>query len=324
MNALLFFMLSLPPAPPLQAAEPLVDRGEVKAGAILAHTFALKNIGTSAITIIDVEAGCGCMRPRASSRMIQPGASAEVKVDVNTISQPTGANAWKITVRYQTDEGGGPTSHELELMQKARIVREISVDPVALYLSVEKEATHTITITDRRAKPLTISEARSSSKHLKARLTAAGVNTKGERIQQVHVTVPDDCPPGFHSEVVQLIIDDPAYPELQIPVTISRRVPGEISAVPEHITLRLADGQKAASGLLRLRDPEDRAVVIDKMEADHPALRTKWAAGPGSMATLRIGVEFGGERSSGIGSVRVYVKEPKPQTLVIPVIWQVP
>jgi hypothetical protein len=42
------------------------------------------------------------------------------------------------------------------------------------------------------------------------------------------------------------------------------------------------------------------------------------------MATLRLGIELTGERSSGLGSVRIHIKEPKPQILVIPVVWQTP
>jgi hypothetical protein len=327
MNATLFFLLAAaaPTAPgPLRTGNADVDHGEVKAGAIVAHTFALKNTGTAPVTIADVEAGCGCLRPRVSSSTIAPGESTEVRVEINTISQPAAANVWKVTVRYVHGPDGNKSAHELELIQKARIIREINVDPVALYLSIERETSHTITISDRRAKPLTITEARCGHKHVKTQLSAVGVNTKGERIQQVHVTVLDECPAGFHSEVVQLLTDDPAYRELRIPLTIVRKAPGQITATPESLTLRLAQGQNAANGLIRLRDPDDRTVIVEKLEVDDPRLRTKWAAGPGAMATLRLGVELTGDRSSGIGSVRVHIKEPKPQILVIPVIWQSP
>ena len=327
MNAILFLLAGFAAddaSAPLQAIEAVIDRGEVKAGTILAQTFTLKNRGSSGVTIADVAASCGCLRPRISTRTLKPGEAAEVQVEINTISQPAGANAWKVTVHYVHGAEGKMVEQQLELVQKARIVREINVEPVALYLSIDREASHTIVITDRRPKPLTVSEARGSSRHVKVQLTAAGVNAKGERIQQVHVTVLADCPAGFHSEVVQLITDDPAYQELRVPLTIARKGPGQVAATPETLTLRLAEGQSAASGLIRLRDPDDRTVVVEKMEADHPALRMKWAAGPGAMATLRLGVELTGDRTSGLGSVRIHIKEPKPQTLVIPVVWQTP
>jgi Protein of unknown function (DUF1573) len=309
---------------PLQTANASVDHGEVKAGTILAHTFPLKNTGTSPVTIADVETACGCLRPRISSTTIAPGESTDVRVEINTIAQPAAANSWKVAVCYWSGPEGNKTAHELDLVQKARIVREFDIEPVALVLSIERETSHKLTLSDRRAKPLTITEARCGHKHVKTQIGAVGVNARGERIQQVQVTVLEACPGGFYSEVLQLLTDDPAYRELRIPLTIVRKGPGQITATPETLTLRLAQGQKAASGLVRLRDPDDRTVVVEKMEIDDPVLRTKWAAGPGAMATLRLGVELAAEPTSGIGSVRVYIKEPKPQILVIPVIWQAP
>lgn len=327
MNALFSFLIGLVSSStpePLQTATPSIDRGEVKAGTILAHKFTFRNIGATTITIADVEAGCGCVKPRLSTAVLESGTSADLNFEVNTLSQPVGPNSWKVTVHYVDQSDASRTVRKLELVQKAKIVREIQVEPVALHLSIDREASHRIVITDRRPKPLTISEARCSSKHVTTQLTAVGVNAKGERIQQVHVTIADSCPVGLHQEVVQLLTDDPAYREIRVPLTISRKAPGQVVPSPEQVTFRLADGQNIASGLIRLRDPADQTVIVEKLEADHPAVRMKWAAGPGNMATLRLGVELTNDRSSGLGSVRVHIKDPKPQILVIPVVWQVP
>lgn len=325
MNAVLFFLagLAADTPGPLQCENATVDRGEVKAGAILSQVFVLKNAGTTSVHLTQVEAGCGCLKPQVSGYAIAPNATAQIRVEVNTIAQPAGTNAWKTTIRY-TAEGDSKMVHQLEMVQKARIVREIQIEPVALHMSIDRETMHTITIRDLRDKPLTLTAARCGHSHVKTQLSAVGVNAKGERIQQVHVTVLADCPAGVHSEVVQLISEDSCYREFRIPLTIVRKAPDQISATPEQIALRLADGQTSASGLIRLRDPEDKTIVVEKMEADHPALRMKWAAGPGAMATLRLGVESIEKGTSGSGSVRVFIKEPKPQILVIPVAWQTP
>ncbi len=46
--------------------------------------------------------------------------------------------------------------------------------------------------------------------------------------------------------------------------------------------------------------------------------------GPAAMATLRLGIETGANAAAGTGNIKVYIKEPKPQVLVIPISWQVP
>jgi hypothetical protein len=40
------------------------------------------------------------------------------------------------------------------------------------------------------------------------------------------------------------------------------------------------------------------------------------------MATLRLGVEIDGKTLSGSGTVKVHIKEPQPQVLIIPISWR--
>jgi hypothetical protein len=327
MNAIFLLLTALghaEPMGPLQTREAIVDRGEVKAGAPLSQKFSLKNEGTGVLAFAKIDAGCGCIRPSISKKMLQPGETAELEVELNTLTQPAGPNAWTIGVRYRDGPETQPTAGVLELRIKAKIVREIDVQPVALHMSIDREATHTITVTDRRSKPLTITAVRCESKHVKTQLTAAGKNGRGENVQQVHVTILETCPPGYFAENLLFVTDDPEYRELRVPLMVTRKSPGQIVCAPEQIDLRLAKGQNAASGLVRLRDPDDKPVVIEKIESDHPDIRTKWAAGPGSMATLRLGIELSDNPSSGLAAVKVHIKEPKPQVIVIPVSWQAP
>jgi len=312
---------------PLQSREAIVDRGEVKAGMPLVQKFALTNSGQTAIGITELNAGCGCVRPRVSKKSLQPGESTELEVEVNTLSQNVGPNVWKLDVRYQHGPEGQRMFSSLELKIQGKIVREIAVEPVSLFLSIEREATHIVTVTDRRIKPikpLTITSARCESKHVKLDLTATGANRLGQQIQQVHVTVLETCPPGHFMENLLLLTDDPEYRELRVPLMVTRRAPGQAVATPEQIDLRLAKGQNTASGLVRMRTPDDTPVIVERIEADNPAVRFKWAAGPGSMATLRLGVELDSERKPGLATVKVWLKEPKAQVIVIPLSWQVP
>jgi hypothetical protein len=320
MNTLLFAALLglAPAAAPLTTNEAVVDRGNVKAGAPLAHTFHLRNQSEMPVVIGEVAAGCGCLRPKLSRKNIPPGASAELAFEINTLSQAEGPNSWTATIHYKY----GNETGELGIQLKANLRREITIEPVALGLTIDKEASHTFTLTDRRAKPLTIAAARCSSKDIKTQLTAIGVNSKGERIQQVHITILDSFPPGHSTEILQIVTDDEEYRELNVRISVTRRIPGQVAASPDQIDLRLTSGQATASGLVRLRDPDDRPVVVDRIETDHAAVRFKWVPGPGSMATVRLGVETDGKAVSGRGSVTVYLKEPKGQVLVIPVTWQ--
>jgi hypothetical protein len=322
MNAILFLSLaglSVGQAPaPLLVRDAEVDRGEVKAGTALTHVFELRNAGPAPLTITEVAVACGCLQPKLSRREIPPGEMAGLAIDVNTLSQQSGPNLWKTTVRFaQGNEKG-----ELELRIKARIVREVSIEPVALGVTIAKESSHTFTLTDRRPKALTIVAVRCSSPEVKVEPAPAVANASGEHTQQVLVTILASFPAGRHTETIQIITDDPEYRELRVPLTVDRRAADQLQATPERVDLRLARGQTSASLLVRLRCNDEQPVVVERMEADQPVIRCKWAEGPGPMATLRIGVESNGR--SGQGQVRVHIKGPTPRVLTLPVTWQVP
>src|SRR2546423_32675 len=93
MNPMIAFLLAgataaAPADAPLQAAT--ADRGEVKAGPLLTHTFTLTHRGAGKLVVTGVEGGCGCVRAAVSRGELQPGESAELAVEINTLTQPEG------------------------------------------------------------------------------------------------------------------------------------------------------------------------------------------------------------------------------------------
>ena len=74
------------------------------------------------------------------------------------------------------------------------------------------------------------------------------------------------------------------------------------------------------TALVQIRSANDDALRIDSIETSLPALTSRWAAGPGNRATVRIGLDrakWDGRPSD--GEVRVRLSAPAPETLVIPV-----
>ncbi len=256
-----------------------------------------------------------------------PGESAKLTFEVNTLSQPVGPNTWKASIRYRLEapeDGKQPVSGEIEVGIRANVVREINVDPVALVLSGEGELTHIITLSDGRDRPLTVTGAMCDLKNLKVQPFQPTIDDTGRRIQRIRVTVSASFPPGNYSDLIRLLSNDPDYREIAVPIRISRRAKGEIVTTPDQMIFRIAKEQNASSGLIRLRDPDDNPVTIEKMEADSPSIQCKWASGPGSMVTVRVGVDLTKERKSGSGRLTIHLRDPKPQVVVIPVSWLVP
>jgi Protein of unknown function (DUF1573) len=330
MNIIPILILSLTPGGeadgPLEVAQPVAEIGTARAGIPIVHTFRTTNRGSTLLTITDLGAvGCSCLQARASVRALLPGESSELRIEVNTLAQPAGGNVWKAAVRYRAEPvkmGAAAIEGEQLLQVKANLVREVEVEPAALSLVIDGGVTHQIKIADRRDKPLSVTRVRCASPHIRTEIHGPAMDKHGRRVQQITFNIVDACPPGRFADVLCLDTDDADYKELRIPVQVVKRAAAGVAVQPEQAALRLAKSQTSASMLLRIRDAQDRKVGVERIESDHPAIRSKWAAGPGEMATLRVGVELADGPREGKGIIKVHLREPEAQVIEIPVTWR--
>lgn len=266
-------LLVLAAADPLIAEPATIDAGVAHAGQPFVRRFDLVNSSDQPITIAELRANCGCAAPAIDRRTLPPGERATVTIDVNTLSQPAGAVRWSVTAEWQS----GARSGQLTWQLTAHLIREIELQPAALVLAGTPALSHDIAISDRRPKPLTITSVRSSS---------GRVTTEILPDRRVHVRIAGDCPPGTHTEQLLIATDDPKYPELRVPVTVHRRDDSRFMAVPARAVVT-----PGASVLIQIRTATNESVMLGELTARHPALTTRWAPGPGSVATIRVGLD---------------------------------
>lgn len=62
----------------------LWDFGKIKQGEIVKHTFILKNNGTKAFSISQVNTSCGCTASEAKKKKLNPAESTEIQVSFNS------------------------------------------------------------------------------------------------------------------------------------------------------------------------------------------------------------------------------------------------
>ncbi|MBX9581144.1 MAG: DUF1573 domain-containing protein [Gemmataceae bacterium] len=327
MNTLLLLAaagLADPPAPaPLHCPAPVAAKGEVKGGPPLVHTFDLTHRGPAGtLTVTKVEAGCGCLRRGLSTATLRPGETAKLTVEVNTLTQPDGPNRWQAVVSYTLDVPGDPAaarSGELPLALTATLSREVAVAPPQVAFSTAGAATQVLTVTDRRATPLRVVQAAGSSPHLTAEVKPRADAAPGKpATQEVVLKLAADAPAGHRDETVVLLTDDPAYPELRVPVRVLKRPAGGVTASPDEVAVRLGAGGDEVSTLVQLRAADGKPVGVAGAESDHPAVAVKWSAGTGPVAAVRVTVKA---TQPGSGRVRVKLAEPAGQEVVVPVSW---
>jgi hypothetical protein len=314
-----------PPAPaPLHCPAPVAAKGEVKGGPPLAHTFDLSHRGPAGtLTITKVEAGCGCLRRGLSAGTLRPGEAARLTVEVNTLTQPDGPNRWQVVVGYTLDVPGDPAATrtgELLLALTATLSREVAVTPPQVAFSTAGAAAQVLVVTDRRAAPLRVVRAAGSSPHLAAEVKPRADAAAGKpATQEVVLRLAADAPAGHRDETVVLLTDDPAYPELRVPVRVLKRPAGGVTASPDEVAVRFGAGPDEVSTLVQLRAADGKPVGVAGAESDHPAVGVRWSAGVGPVAAVRVTVKPTGQ--PGAGRVRVRLAEPPGQEVVVPVSW---
>jgi hypothetical protein len=295
---------------------PGAEAGEVRSGAPLSHRFEFVNPGPGTVEVIQLRSSCGCLKPRLEKRTYGPGENGSVVLEVHTLSQPAGEQTWHLRVGYRVNGA----DREADLKLRARVIREVKVEPAQLTLFTSGGAGHEIVVTDLRPRPLTVTGVSASAPHLTTRVVGESRDESGRRCYRIALAVTAECPEGRHEEMASLFTDDPHYRELRVPVTIVKRPKQRVSAAPAAITLLAPRGQPVPSRVLRICPASEEPVVIESIEADDPALVATWAQGPNHLATVKVGVDrkrVTGDRLR--SAIHVRVSSPIRETITIPV-----
>jgi hypothetical protein len=291
MNTLILIGVSLCVGQAVQVDQPHAECGLVKRGPLLRHDFVLRNPGAVPLAIGPIRPSCGCLQPQLSAATIPPGGRVTLTVTINTLTQPAGQNTWRVTV--------GPNDRELSV--SAHLIREVDLTPAALVLAGQASAE--LTLTDSRPRSLTFTDLRCTLPNVQ--VTAVPGTTR------IAVRVVGPVPAGRHEGFVCLTSSDPDYPLFQVPLTVIGA--SALRTVPERGVLR----QVGQSLLVQVRGPETEPVVVERVEAIAP-LETKWAAGPGTFATVRI--KWATPAPTGQAEVRVWVVG-QATPLIVPLSW---
>jgi Protein of unknown function (DUF1573) len=298
---LILLFLTSPAMPALSADAAHHHLGEARTGPDLRHVFVIRNTGSAPMTVDKVEGMCGCSTPRINKTHLAPGESTEVTLTVRTLMQPAGEQTWKATIHTATET--------LELRLSAKLVREISVTPNQVAISTTSSARQDITISDIRPKPLRIRSA--STTHPKLKVSLA-------RGMTYALEVPADFPVGHFREEVVFHTEDPACPELRVPITITKSATDRFRVLPAIPTIRFNPGESEASTVVQIRQTEP--FTLQSATTTTTGLRLKTSTTTGIVGVVRVTAERV-KLPSMTGQAVVHVKIGE-ETLTIPVVWE--
>jgi len=316
MNGLCLLLAALTPAAdpqPLRAVTPRAALGEVTANKPMVHTFHLENTDANAVTIVDVKRTCACVKYELGAKQLAAGEKTTLTVSFNLMSQPEGPGRWDVPVRYAV--AGRDGALELALSVAATVKKDVRVEPVSLVMTGSADLAGTVTVFDRRGKPLNVTGARLGVDRVTTSIEEAGV---GERRQTIRLTAADSLRVGTHADELAIDTDDPEYRELRVPVRIVKTAPAPgVRVSPDVVKLQGVGATK----LVRLLDREERDIVIERATSTEPALALKWVAGPGGHAVVRVTLDGTPTQPAGRATVTVTLKQPAAPPLTLLVEW---
>jgi len=300
----------------LEFTSTTIDVGEVHAGSPLSYTFNFQNRGADAGEVTGIHSTCGCLTPRLSGKRYQPGEQGSLQVAINTLSPALGPHVWQVTLSCKSKG----TTVEVPLRVKAKIVREIIVEPAAVSMYVDGPVQSEIRLTDLRPQPLTITTVASSAGWLQARQAAEERDASGRLVRIVQLRVAENAPQGTHEESLSLFTNDPGYLEIKVSVTVVKRSRQRVTATPNRVDLTADANSSFLNRTLLIRDRENQDVVVEAVSSEDPTVTCQWAKGPGSMTTVKIKVDTKGiHEKNWKTTLYVQVAKPVVQTLIIPV-----
>lgn len=281
--------------------------GKVKTAGDVFQKFAFKVTGRNPVEFVELRPSCGCVVPRMTKRVYQPGETGFVEVGIHSASQTPGPHRYQVSMTVLE-----PRERKIVLKLDMDLYREITIEPsnLRMILTGESGLTQKISVIDPRPKKLTITDAVCSSRNLTVDIVGANPAHPSEQV--VLLTVDGDFPEGETAAQVLLRTDDEQYPELVIPVTVVR--PSQIQIIPDSIRLS-ATTAEAVRRVIVLRDRKGRPIEITEIKA-----------GPGiecepkkSNGFTRLDVEVDPNQIGQQSSIVLSVSEPIEATFTIPV-----
>ena len=237
-----------------------------------------------------------------------------MSVEISTVTQPAGRNGWRVLVRYREGEAEG----ELPLRVEADLVRDVFLQPANVLIHTSAAIGHSLTLTERREKPLAV-RAASSCSHVE--VSVGPPAREGEVWRRVvHLDVRASLPDGRHEGVVCLYTDDANCPELKAPFTIVKRAKDAVTPSPSAVELLLSGSAPLPARVVLLGAADGSPVLVERVECGHASIRCSHTEGPGARSTLRVQVDRDKLPEGRFAKlIRVHLRQPPGKVIEVPV-----
>lgn len=200
----------------ITVSHPSYDFGTIPQGQKVEHIFIVKNNGDLPLSISGIRPSCGCTAAQASSRVIQPGKTSEIKVTFNSANF---FGAIHKTIAIESDDPKAPVS---TLSLNGKVIEEIVVNPRQINLGVLKAGSVkeiTLSVGNNGKQILRVLSAKSPMPQINVR-PLIGVIKPGETAT-INVSASPHKNDRMLSGYISIMTDNPSKAEIIVPVYAS-------------------------------------------------------------------------------------------------------
>ncbi|MFN8706706.1 MAG: DUF1573 domain-containing protein [Planctomyces sp.] len=232
------------------------DEARTRDQSVLRYSYRFRNRGKEPVQITKISPSCACLVPTVTEKVIAPGQSAELNVQVRTAAEKPGFHEYMVNVAYSD-----PLPREAVVYLKLVLPEQkVIIEPRAIYiLGAASGHSHSVTISDFRPSPLNVLRVTSSSPLFTPTILSQEQNGEGT-VTKVGVEVSETLPAGRQSGVILAETDDSEFRLLEIPIAVQVRerspdVMERLRVSPEELSMAVSTAEDA-DGKLKLTFPK--------------------------------------------------------------------
>jgi Protein of unknown function (DUF1573) len=308
------------PLEDLAFTQPEVNLGTVYTGAKLTHEFTFRNKSKGVLRVVAAHAECGCTKPGFTKLEYQPGEKGKLTLEVQTLTQSAGPHTWEVHITYET----GGVERELEVCLRAQLVSEVAVQPAKLVVSVEHAHLHPFMLEDKRRTPIEVLQANTNVPGVSVRLGEYARDDAGPWRRAIHLIPSPELVVGRHEGQLSLYTAEDRYQHLQVPFTIVKAAPEQVTAMPREVDIRATAGKPVPSTIVVLRGPVGERIEVAEALADNPAISLRLATNKDGIVAIRVQVDVQRLGMPSLDSaIHIRLAKPSGETLKIPIHFKV-
>lgn len=194
----------------------------------LESEFRFLNESDRPVEITSVERSCGCMSPRVTPRIVEPGGIGTLRVPLATVNQSPGPHEYTLNVHYN-DGKDRQTTLSIKAVFPEKMV---TVTPPALYLSQKSDSSFPLPplkVSDYRDDPLMVVDLFSTAPFIDVNITrksSGGIQkvshqeTAGVATTLLEGEVAGGIPPGRHHALITASTNDDQFPVVVVPMVV--------------------------------------------------------------------------------------------------------